>query len=705
MSEPANFALPDRLEAGAPYPLGATPDGLGVNFAVYSAHATAIDLCVFDPAGKREIARYALPEHTDEIWHGYLPQAGPGLVYGFRAHGAYAPERGHRFNAHKLLLDPYAKRILGQARWTDALHGYRVHSSRGDLSFDRRDSAPAAPKSVVVADAFDWGDDRAPATPWDQTVIYEAHAKGLTRLMSEVPAPLRGTFAALGHPALIDHLKSLGVTALQLLPIHAILQDRFLHEKGLVNYWGYNTLSYFAPEPRYMARPGNGDELRVAIRRLHAAGIEVILDMVYNHTCEGGERGPTLCWRGLDHAGYYRLQADNRRHCVNDTGTGNTVDASNPHVIRMIMDSLRHWATSYRVDGFRFDLSVTLGRETHGFDPGAGFFDALRQDPVLARTKLIAEPWDIGPGGYQLGRHPPGFAEWNDRFRDGVRRYWRGDEGARRDLAARLAGSADLFDHRGRRPWASVNYVASHDGYTLADAVSYERRHNEANGEGNRDGHAANYSRNWGVEGPTDDPAIRETRGRVARAMLTTVFSALGTPMLLAGDEFGRSQSGNNNAYAQDNEISWLDWAQADAPEGRALAEFVARLARLRLEHPLLRYSRFLHGAEVAPGVRDVEWFDETGATPTPDHWNDHGHFALAMRRASKGEDGAVTMILFLANASSLSVDFHLPPPEANWRLLVDSACPEREEGPVAGGSFTLDAHGAALLAAEILVD
>ncbi|MCG6122477.1 MAG: glycogen debranching protein GlgX [Microvirga sp.] len=696
------FVIPDRLEAGAPYPLGATSDGLGVNFAVCSAHATGIELCIFDPAGKREVARLALPEQTNEVWHGYLPHAGPGLVYGYRAHGPYAPEHGHRFNPFKLLLDPYAKSILGQTRWTDALHGYRIHSPRGDLSFDRRDSAPAVPKSVVVSESFDWGDDRAPSTPWDKTVIYEAHVKGLTRLMAQVPAPVRGTYAALGHPAVIDHLKQLGVTALQLMPIHAFLQDRFLQEKGLTNYWGYNTLSFFAPEPRYMSRPGNGDELRGAIRKLHAAGIEVILDVVYNHTCEGDERGPTLCWRGIDNATYYRHHAGDARRSVNDTGTGNTLDASNPLVIRMIMDSLRHWATSYRVDGFRFDLAVTLGREDHGFDQSAGFFDAIRQDPLLSRLKLIAEPWDIGPGGYQLGQHPPGFAEWNDQFRDGVRRYWRCDEGARRDLAARLAGSADLFDYRGRRPWSSINYVASHDGYTLADTVSYEQRHNEANGEDNRDGHDANYSRNWGDEGPSENPAVRETRERVARSMLVTVFSAMGAPMLLAGDEFGRSQNGNNNAYAQDNEISWLDWRRLDTPEGRSLSDFVARLTRLRREHPLLRASSYLHGAELAPGVRDVDWFDESGAVPTPDHWNEPHRFALAMRRAEKGPDGVVRMIFFLANASTSQVHFHLPPPNAHWRLLIDSVDPARAERAIAGHSYNLGAHGAAILSAEI---
>ncbi len=695
-------SLPDRLSPGSPYPLGATWDGLGVNFAVFSAHAERMELCIFDPTGRREIANYDMPEWTDEVWHGYLPHVRAGLLYGYRAYGPYEPARGHRFNPNKLLVDPYAKSLFGETRWTDALFGYRVNSPRADLSFDRRDSAPAIPKSVVVDDSFNWGDDRAPNVPWSETVIYEAHVKGLTMLLDEVRVPERGTYSALGHPAVIEHLKRLGVTAIELMPIHAFQQDRFLQEKGLVNYWGYNTLSFFAPEARYMTRAGDNDELRIAIRRLHAAGIEVILDVVYNHTCEGGELGPTLSWRGLDNASYYRLLPDNPRHSINDTGTGNTVNLSNARVVQMVMDSLRYWATSYRVDGFRFDLGVTLGREPHGFDPGAGFFDALRQDPILSRKKLISEPWDIGPGGYQLGHHPPSFAEWNDRFRDGVRRYWRGDPGMRSDLAARLTGSGDVFDRRARRPWASVNFIAAHDGYTLADLVTYEEKHNEANGEDNRDGHSENYSRNWGAEGPTADPAILETRQRVTRSMLTTLFASLGTPMLLAGDEFGRSQSGNNNAYAQDNEISWVDWKVARSPEGEALSDFVARLIRLRRDHPVIRCKRFLYGDEVAPGLRDIDWFDENGATPSPEDWNDPERRAFVMRRAEKNEDGSISIVALLMNASSSRIDFHLPKPDAAWRFLVDSADPTRAEGTLRGHLYHVAERSAVLLAATL---
>ncbi|MFN3686674.1 glycogen debranching protein GlgX [Salinarimonas sp.] len=694
--------LPDLLSPGSPYPLGATWDGLGVNFAVFSAHAERMDLCIFDPSGRREIARYTMPEWTDEVWHGYLPHVRPGLLYGYRAYGPYEPQNGHRFNPNKLLVDPYAKALHGETRWTDALFGYRVNSPRADLTFDRRDSAPAVPKSVVIDDSFTWGDDRPPNVPWSETVIYEAHVKGLTKLLDEVRIPERGTYAALAHPTVIDHLKRLGVTAIELLPIHAILQDRFLQEKGLTNYWGYNTLNFFTPEPRYMSPGGGNDELRIAIRRLHAAGIEVILDVVYNHTCESSELGTTLSWRGLDNSSYYRHQADNRRYAVNDTGTGNTLNLSNARVLQMVMDSLRYWATSYRVDGFRFDLGVTLGREPHGFDPGAGFFDALRQDPILSRKKLISEPWDIGPGGYQLGHHPPSFAEWNDRFRDGVRRYWRGDSGMRPDLAARLSGSGDMFDRRARRPWASVNFITAHDGFTLADLVAYEEKHNEANGEDNRDGHSNNHSRNWGVEGPTDDPDIRAVRGRVMRAMLTTLMASLGTPMLLHGDEFGRTQHGNNNAYAQDNEISWLDWEEARSPEGEALTDFVARLVRVRRENPVIRCKRFLYGDPVAEGVLDIEWFDEEGAVPSPEDWNDPERRALTMRRAERRDDGTLVLIAFLLNAADETIRFRLPGAETGWRLLVDSADPDRGEEDLAEAAYEVADHSAAILRVEI---
>ncbi len=668
--------LPDRLMAGAPWPLGASWDGLGTNFAVFSAHASRIDLCLFDPSGRREIARLTLPECTDEVWHGYLPDARAGLLYGYRAFGPYEPQHGHRFNPHKLLLDPYARRIAGELRMSDALFGYRVNSPRGDLSFDRRDSGPGMVKAVVADDRFNWGDDRPPAVPWSDTVIYETHVRGVSMLRRDLRSNERGTFAALADPGFVDHLRRLGVTAVELLPVHAFVQDRSLLQRGLRNYWGYNTLGFFAPEPRYLS-DNAPDEMRIAVRKLHAAGIEVILDVVYNHTAEGSELGPTLCFRGLDNASYYRLADGDPRRTVNDTGTGNTLNLSTPRVLQMVMDSLRHWVRAYHVDGFRFDLAVTLGREAHGFDPGAGFFDAIRQDPLLSRVKLIAEPWDVGPGGYQLGHHPPGFAEWNDRFRDGVRRYWRGDPGQRADFAARLAGSADLFDRRTRRPWASINYVAAHDGFTLADVVSYARRHNEANGEDNGDGHPENVSANWGVEGPSDDPAIIETRARLQRALLATLMLAQGTPMLLGGDEFGRSQRGNNNAYCQDNETSWLDWDVAATPSGRALAAFAARLGELRHRYAVLRAPRFLHGQhKVVDAIGDIAWFDADGEQVSHASWDDPGERRLALRRAGRDDDGAVSILTALFNASPRDAPFRLPPPGLPARLLLDSAEP-----------------------------
>jgi glycogen operon protein len=695
--------IPDRLLPGRPEPLGASWDGLGVNFAVFSANADRIELCLFDPAGRREIARLALRECTDEIWHGYLPEARPGLLYGYRAYGPYEPRHGHRFNPHKLLLDPYAKQLAGELRWSDALFGYRLGAGRADLSFDRRDSAPAMPKAVVVDDSFHWGDDRPPGVPWDRTLIYEAHVRGLTMLRQDIDPRERGTFAALADPRIIDHLHRIGVTAIELLPVHAFLQDRFLVEKGLRNFWGYSTLAYFAPEPRYLVEPTLRNELKVAVRRLHGAGIEVILDVVYNHTCEGNELGPTLSWRGLDNASYYRLLPGEERYHINDTGTGNTVNLSHPRVLQMVMDSLRYWVEAYHVDGFRFDLGTILGREGTGFDPGSGFFDAILQDPVLSRVKLISEPWDVGPGGYQVGNHPPGFAEWNDKFRDGVRRFWRGDSGLRADLAARLTGSAELFDRRRRRPWASVNFLASHDGFTLHDLVTYEERHNEANGEDSRDGHGENYSRNWGEEGETEDADIIATRERVKRAMLATLFASAGTPMLLGGDEMNRTQGGNNNAYCQDNAISWVDWERAAPPEAQALQAFVARLAALRRALPTLRPPRFLHGVtEVRPGLSDIAWFDQHGQPMTPEAWNEPEARTLALCRAVADAAGIVDATLLLLNADEAGHAFALPPPTLEWRLVLDSDRPEAEERRITEGAVPVVPYSVVLLAARL---
>jgi isoamylase len=694
--------LPDALLPGQAYPLGATWDGLGINFAVFSAHAEKIELCLFEPSGRHEIARYSLPEYTDEVWHGYLPDATAGLLYGYRAYGPYAPEHGHRFNHHKLLLDPYARAIFGTLHWSDALYGFRLHSARSDLSFDRRDSASFMPKAVVTDDSFNWGDDRPPAVPWSDTVIYEAHVRGLTMLREDIRPAERGTFAGLAHPAMIDHLRHLGVTAVELMPVHAFVQDRALQLRGLRNYWGYNTLGFFAPERGYLSS-GLPNEMRIAVRRLHAAGIEVILDVVYNHTAESEETGPTLSFRGLDNASYYRLEAGEARRTVNDTGTGNTLNLSHARVLQMVLDSLRYWVTSYHIDGFRFDLCATLGRESYGFDPNAGFFDALRQDPLLAKAKLIAEPWDIGPGGYQLGNHPPGFAEWNDRFRDSIRRFWRGDRGERPSIAASLAGSADVFARQGRRPWASINFVASHDGFTLTDAVSYVERHNEANGEANKDGHPANYTSSWGTEGSTSDPAIATTRERVKRAMLATVFLSAGTPMLLAGDEFGRTQAGNNNAYCQDNEISWLDWSVAASPPGLALTAYVARLIALRREHPVLRHPRFLHGSEYpVAGIADIAWFDQRGATMTSEAWNDIEQRTLILRRAMRVPEGAATILTLLLNPMEQARQFRLPEPHVPSRILLHSATSEAGQREVRD-HVSVEAHSAMLLLAEFV--
>jgi glycogen operon protein len=692
------------IEAGSPYPLGATYDGMGTNFAVFSAHATAIELCLFDPSGRHELARCALPECTDEVWHGYLRGIHAGALYGYRAYGPYAPEQGHRFNPHKLLLDPYAKLIQGEVRWNDTLYGYRMNSPRADLSFDHRDSANSMPKAVVLNPAFNWHGDRPPAVPWEETVIYEAHVRGMTMTNDAVPQRARGTFAGLANRRVIDYLVQLGITAIELLPVHAFINDRRLAANGLVNYWGYNTLGFFAPHRRYLCS-GQPDELRHAVRHLHAAGIEVILDVVYNHTCEESELGPTLSFRGLDNASYYRLQEDNPRHCVNDTGCGNTLNLTHPRVIQMVMDSLRHWVQEYHIDGFRFDLGATLGRERHGFDPGAGFFDALLQDPVLRRVKLISEPWDIGPGGYQVGRHPPGIAEWNDRFRDDVRSFWRGDDHMRGALASRLLGSADLFNHHRRRAWASVNFVTAHDGFTLEDLVSYDHKHNEANGEDNRDGSNDNRSCNWGVEGPTDDPRIRSVRERIKRAMLMTLLFSSGTPMLLAGDELGRTQRGNNNPYCQDADLSWFDWALAATPTGRALLDFTRHCIALRKATPALHTSRFVTGpGREYQGLRDVVWFDETGTEMTPERWEFPGGRLLALRRIVRDRDHKLSAFLLLLNASEADRDFTLAPPAFPWQLACDAAQTEAQQpGAFAVHHNTLNvrAHSAVLLVAN----
>ena len=697
---PDHLLPPDRNHSAGP--LGAHWDGRGTHFAVYSESAERIELCLFDAGGRHE-QRLAMPDCADGVWRGYLPNARPGQLYGYRAYVPYEPKQGLRFNPHKLLVDPYARQLAGELKWHDALYGYKVGSPRGDLSFDRRDSAAYVPKAVVVDEHFDWGDERPPRTPWAETVIYETHLRGFTKRRGGLYEHDRGTFGALGHAQTIDYLKRLGITAVELLPVHAFVRDRYLVEQQLTNYWGYNTLAFFAPDGAYLS-DGTLGQVKWAIKQLHAAGIEVILDVVYNHTCEGSELGPTLSLRGLDNATYYRLLPDAPRHYINDTGCGNTVNLSHPATIRLVMDSLRHWVQEFHIDGFRFDLGVTLGREPEGYSPGAGFFDALMQDPLLARCKLISEPWDLGPGGYQIGNHPAGMAEWNGKFRDDIRRYWRGDAGMRPALAARLQGSAEMFDHHRRRPWASVNFITAHDGFTLDDLVSYNGKHNEANGEDNRDGSDHNDSSNWGVEGPSDDDAVVAQRERTKRALLATLLIAHGTPMLLAGDEFGQTQHGNNNAYCQDNEIAWLDWSRLDEARGAALQAFVRQLLQLRREQPLLQGRVFQHARiEYAPGVRDVFWFDEDGVEPSTDDWNNPNARLLGLRRVglAAGRDNMLDIVVALFNADGNAFRFELPPPSLDYRLLFDSADPERRDLHVIDDTVEVAGHSVVVLAAR----
>ncbi len=661
------------VSTGRPWPMGASVDEDGVNFAVFSANATRIEVCLFSDDGRVELARIALPDRDGDIWHGHIAGLRPGTRYGLRAHGPYDPARGHRFNANKLLLDPYARQIDGKLRWSKALMGYHVGAAAGDLSFSTSDSAFAMPKGVVLGDDdFDWQGDTPPRHRSTDALIYEAHVKGLTALHPEVDPALRGTYAGLASDPMIDHLTSLGVTAIELLPVHAFIDDRFLAERGLRNYWGYQSIGFFAPEPRYMSRAGIA-EFKEMVRRFHTAGIEVILDVVYNHTAEGDTFGPTLSFRGLDNASYYRL-ADDPRHYVNDTGTGNALNLDHPAVLRMVMDSLRYWVEEMHVDGFRFDLAAALTRGPHGFT--SSFLDALRQDPVLAPARMIAEPWDVGPGGYRLGAFPHPFNEWNDRYRDDVRAFWRGDEHMLPALAKALLGSPEIFDRDGRRATASINLVTSHDGFTLADLVSYRHKHNDANGEGNRDGHAANFSDNFGVEGTTDDPEITAARARRQRAILATLFLSQGIPMLLGGDEIGNSQRGNNNAYAQDNEIGWIDWPGAD--EG--LLAFTRKLAALRRRFRVLSQRSFLHGRiRATDGLADLEWWHPDGRAPNDDDWHDHLNAIGVVIRTSAdcAEDSDAPEVFALFNAGE---DRDVLLPEGDWQQVLDSSDPEADD-------------------------
>ncbi len=681
------------LSDGVPTPLGAHFDGRGVNFALFSQNATAVDLCLFEPGERLETRRIRLPCRTDDIWHGHLRGVFPGQLYGYRVHGPWDPAHGHRFNPAKLLLDPYAREIEGRIRWHDALYGHRRGLQRED-QIDRRDSAAYMPRGVVTAPEVPNLAVSPVRRPLSQTVIYEAHVKALTQLHPDVPEAARGTYAALGHPAIIEHLLRLGVTAIELLPIQAFADDRFLVDKGLVNFWGYSPLNYFAPEPRYGGPAGIGG-LKAAIRELAAAEIEVFLDVVYNHTAEADHTGPTLSFRGIDNASYYKLEPGDPRREIDCTGCGNTFDLDHPRVMQLALDSLRHWVTAYGIAGFRFDLATSLGRVPHDFSPKAAFFQAVAQDPVLSGVKMIAEPWDIGQGGYQLGAYPRGWSEWNDQFRDSVRGFWRGDRGVLPKVTQGLSGSREIFAASGRTPLASINYAASHDGFTLADVVAYEEKHNLANGEENRDGHGHNLTRNYGVEGPTDDPAILSLRARQKRNILATIFLAQGIPMLLMGDERSRSQGGNNNAYNQDNATNWVDWEKDPDP---SLTAFVANLTRLRREQPALRRRDFLHGALVEDGpLRDVHWLSPCGAEMDGGAWADGERQSFGMQIGNDLPDA--DRLLILINAADAPCDFTFAPViDGPWSLVFDTtratgSVPEGQTLYPAGARIRLDAH------------
>ena len=695
---------------GKPFPHGATWDGEGVNFALFSEHAERVELCIFDPAGRRELQRVPLRERTHDVWHGYLPEARPGMLYGWRVHGPYRPADGHRFNPHKLLVDPYARNLVGSVRWSDALYGYVVGHKREDLSFDRRDSAPGMPKCQVVDNAFTWGDDRPPAIEWNDMVIYEMHVRGFTMRHPGVPPALRGTYAGLASAPAIEHLKRLGVTTVELMPVHAFVDDRRLVEMGLRNYWGYNTLGYFAPEARYAATSNPVAEFKAMVKVLHSAGIEVILDVVYNHTAEGDHLGPTLAFRGIDNASYYRLLESDRRRYIDYTGCGNTLNLRHPRVLQLIMDSLRYWVIEMHVDGFRFDLASALARELHEVDRLGAFFDVILQDPVLNRVKLIAEPWDLGEGGYQVGNFPPGWAEWNDRYRDTMRAFWKGDGGLIGEFARRLTGSSDLYGRSGRRPYASINFITAHDGFTLRDLVSYNDKHNEANGEDNRDGHNHNLSWNCGVEGPTDDPQINRLRAQQSRNFIATLLLSQGVPMITAGDEIGRTQNGNNNAYCQDNETSWIDWS-LDGDRERLLA-FTRRMIALRHAHPTFRRRDFFQGRPIyGSDVKDIVWLRPDGDEMTQHEWESEHARALAVYLAgaglaevdSRGRPLADDDFVLLFNASAEPVEFRIPERlgAGRWLVVLDTAHADGlyEDGAVdAGGAYALAARAVAVL-------
>jgi isoamylase len=680
--------LSRKVLPGRPYPLGATWDGGSVNFALFSEHATEVELCLFDNLDASEGERIRLREATGFVRHACIEGLQPGQVYGYRVNGPYEPEHGHRFNPGKLLVDPYAKALVGSLDWNGPVFGYDVGHPEADLSFSSEDSARAVPKCIVVDESYDWEGDVLPRTPLHKSIIYEVHVKGFTKRHPGVPEELRGTYAGMAHPAAIVHLQALGVTAVELLPVHEMVDEGHLADRGLVNYWGYNTLNFFSPTARYASSHEAGGQVREfkdMVKALHRAGIEVILDVVYNHTAEGSELGPTLSLKGIDNLTYYKLVPDNLRYYMNYTGTGNSLNAHNPQVLKLIMDSLRYWVLEMHVDGFRFDLASTLAREQHHVARLSSFFDAIHQDPVLSTVKLIAEPWDIGEGGYQVGNFPILWAEWNDKYRDTVRRYWRGDAGTMAELAYRLTGSSDLYQEDGRHPYASINFIAAHDGFTLHDLVTYNDRHNEANGEDNKDGHSHNLSANYGVEGPTDDPAIREIRERQKRNFLATLFFSQGVSMLCAGDEMGRTQQGNNNAYAQDNELSWIDWELDDARTTQL--EFTRYVIELQKRHPVFQRKKYFQGRRLRGSeVRDLTWLRADGRQMTDREWDADWVRTMGVRFAGDAlhetdENGDLLeddTLLLLLNAHTGPVDFQLPGDAGvMWEVLVDTCSPD----------------------------
>ncbi len=711
-----------RLREGLPHPRGASWDGKGTNFALFSANATKVEVCIFDDRGEQELHRIELPEYTNQIWHGYLPDVDPGTIYGYRVHGPYEPEQGHRFNPNKLLLDPYAVAHFGELQWNPAIFGYQLESM-DDLTFDERDSAPFMPKCVVVDPNFDWtgapdrdkrGTQRQLVVPFDDTIIYELHVRGFTKMHPAVPEKLRGTYAGLATKEVLEYIKSLGVTSIELLPIHSFVNNSHLLEKGLTNYWGYNSIGFFAPDPRYASNKLNAlREFKEMVASIHEAGLEVILDVVYNHTAEGNERGPTLSFRGIDNSTYYSLIPDKKRYYINDTGTGNTMDLNHARVIQMVTDSLRYWVEQTHVDGFRFDLGTVLARESNGFDRQSGFLRACGQDPVLGTVKLIAEPWDIGPGGYQVGSFPPGWAEWNDKYRDDVRKFWKGESSVA-DLTERLCASGDLFNKQGRRPWACVNFITAHDGFTLNDLVTYNDKHNEANGEDNKDGNSNTHSWNCGVEGPTEDAEINALRQRQMRNLMATLLLSQGTPMILAGDEFARTQGGNNNAYCQDNGISWLDWNIQE--KGRLLTSFVQKLTGLRHKYPILRRNLFLTGEyNQELGVKDVTWINPNGSEMQEHDWADENMRCFGMLMDGRAQTtgirqrGREATMLLVINGYRDMVAFTLPECAggSQWSRLIDTNLEgnleEQAKKPIfhTADTYTVTARSVLLFALE----